>query len=57
MYEENEATAILEKTNVAFKPEKKKAIKKMMIILSKGTLENVYAAFVLANGMIKLEKH
>ncbi len=26
------------------------AVKKMMIILSKGTLENVYAAFVLANG-------
>lgn len=26
------------------------AIQKMMIILSKGTLENVYAAFVLANG-------
>ena len=26
------------------------AIKKMIIILSKGTLENVYAAFVLANG-------
>lgn len=26
------------------------AIKKMMIILSKGTLENVYASFVLANG-------
>ena len=26
------------------------AIKKMMIILSKGTLENVYAAFILANG-------
>ena len=25
-------------------------IKKMMIILSKGTLENVYAAFILANG-------
>jgi peroxiredoxin family protein len=25
-------------------------IKKMMIILSKGTLENVYACFVLANG-------
>jgi peroxiredoxin family protein len=25
-------------------------LKKMMIILSKGTLENVYAAFVLANG-------
>jgi peroxiredoxin family protein len=25
-------------------------VKKMMIILSKGTLENVYAAFVLANG-------
>jgi peroxiredoxin family protein len=28
----------------------KGAIKKMMIILSKATLENVYAAFVLANG-------
>jgi peroxiredoxin family protein len=26
------------------------SIQKMMIILSKGTLENVYAAFVLANG-------
>lgn len=25
-------------------------VKKMMIILSKGTLENVYAAFILANG-------
>jgi peroxiredoxin family protein len=25
-------------------------IKKMMIIVSKGTLENVYAAFILANG-------
>ena len=30
--------------------ENNRAIKKMMIILSKGTLENVYAAFVLANG-------
>ncbi len=30
--------------------ENKGGIKKMMIILSKGTLENVYAAFVLANG-------
>ena len=50
MYEENEATATLEKSYVAFKPENKGAIKKMMIILSKGTLENVYAAFVLANG-------
>jgi len=30
--------------------EKNGAINKMMIILSKGTLENVYAAFVLANG-------
>ena len=30
--------------------ENKGAIKKMMIILSKRTLENVYAAFVLANG-------
>jgi len=27
-----------------------KKIKKMMIILSKATLDNVYAAFVLANG-------
>ena len=26
------------------------SIRKMMIILSKATLENVYAAFVLANG-------
>src|SRR5664279_3153369 len=50
MYEENGATAILEKSNVAIKHENNKAIKKMMIILSKGTLENVYAAFVLANG-------
>jgi peroxiredoxin family protein len=30
--------------------ENKESIRKMMIILSKGTLENVYAAFVLANG-------
>ena len=30
--------------------EDKGKIKKMMIILSKATLENVYAAFVLANG-------
>lgn len=30
--------------------ENKGAIKKMMIILSKATLENVYASFVLANG-------
>lgn len=28
----------------------KEKIKRMMIILSKGTLENVYAAFILANG-------
>ena len=27
-----------------------KAIKKMMIILSKATLDNVYASFILANG-------
>lgn len=31
-------------------PEYKGEIKKMMIILSKASLENVYAAFVLANG-------
>ena len=30
--------------------ENKGAIKKMMIILSKASIENVYAAFVLANG-------
>ena len=30
--------------------EYKGEIRKMMIILSKGTIENVYAAFVLANG-------
>ncbi|MCB1179581.1 MAG: DsrE/DsrF/DrsH-like family protein, partial [Leptospiraceae bacterium] len=30
--------------------ESKDDIKKMMIILSKATLENVYAAFILANG-------
>jgi peroxiredoxin family protein len=30
--------------------ENKGEIKKMMIILSKGTLDNVYAAFVLVNG-------
>ena len=28
----------------------KEVIQKMMIILSKATLENVYAAFILANG-------
>jgi peroxiredoxin family protein len=50
MYEKNGATAILEKSNAAVKHENSGAIKKMMIILSKGTLENVYAAFVLANG-------
>lgn len=30
--------------------ENNKALKKVMIILSKATIENVYAAFVLANG-------
>lgn len=30
--------------------EEKKPIKKMLIILSKGTLESVYAGFILANG-------
>jgi peroxiredoxin family protein len=50
MYEENGTTATLEKSSVAFNPKNNGAIKKMMIILSKGTLENVYAAFVLANG-------
>lgn len=27
-----------------------KPVKKMMLILSKATLDNVYAAFILANG-------
>jgi len=50
MYEEIEMPTALEKSNATFKPDNKGVIKKMMIILSKGTLENVYAAFVLANG-------
>jgi len=29
---------------------KKKSVKKMMLILSKATLDNVYACFILANG-------
>jgi peroxiredoxin family protein len=41
---------ILEKNEAPVRLEKTAAIKKMMIILSKGTLENVYAGFVLANG-------
>ena len=50
MLEESGTTATTEKSTMGFSPEKSGAIKKMMIILSKGTLENVYAAFVLANG-------
>ena len=30
--------------------EEQKPIKKMMLILSKATIENVYACFILANG-------
>lgn len=50
MNENDEVTAMLEKSGVAVMHENNGAIKKMMIILSKATLENVYAAFVLANG-------
>jgi peroxiredoxin family protein len=32
------------------KKEEKKPIKKMMLILSKATIDNVYACFILANG-------
>ena len=32
------------------KKEDKKPIKKMMLILSKATIDNVYACFILANG-------
>ena len=31
-------------------PTKSKKVKKMMLILSKATLDNVYACFILANG-------
>ena len=37
------------KTTATKTPEKKK-VKKMMLILSKATLDNVYACFILANG-------
>jgi len=50
MNEKNGVTTLFEKNEVPIMHEKNGAIKKMMIILSKGTLENVYAAFVLANG-------
>jgi len=48
---------ILEKKDEVIIPqleqlEKKGRITKMMIICSKGTLENVYAALVLANGAL-----
>ena len=39
----------LEKEKVAT-PEKDVKVKKMMLILSKATIENVYACFILANG-------
>jgi peroxiredoxin family protein len=42
-------TDVIQKMNGIKKPEKE-VVKKMMIILSKATLENVYAAFILANG-------
>lgn len=35
---------------VVTKKEDKKPIKKMMLILSKATIDNVYACFILANG-------
>ena len=36
--------------NVLTKTEESKKVKKMMLILSKATLDNVYACFILANG-------
>ena len=42
----NAAQVVTEKAKT---PEKKK-VKKMMLILSKATLDNVYACFILANG-------
>ena len=35
---------------ITIKKEDKKPIKKMMLILSKATIDNVYACFILANG-------
>src|SRR5664279_2371830 len=50
MNETNGASVMYATNEVPVTQATKGAIKKMMIILSKGTLENVYAAFVLANG-------
>ena len=36
-------------------PKKDEKVKKMMLILSKATLDNVYACFILANGELLLE--
>jgi peroxiredoxin family protein len=41
---------ILEQTQVTASPEFHGEVRKMMIILSKASIENVYAAFILANG-------
>jgi peroxiredoxin family protein len=50
MNEKNGVINMHETNGVPIMHEKNGVIKKMMIILSKGTIENVYAAFVLANG-------
>ena len=42
--------AVVENPEMSVVDPAKKPIKKMMLILSKATLDNVYAAFILANG-------
>ena len=43
-------TKIIEKSETKVKAEGGTKVKKMLFILSKGTIENAYAAFVMANG-------
>src|SRR6056300_1554806 len=42
--------AIINPSEKLEKKEEKKPIKKMMLILSKATIDNVYAVFIMANG-------
>jgi peroxiredoxin family protein len=42
--------AIINPSEILEKKEEEKPIKKMMLILSKATIDNVYACFILANG-------
>ena len=43
-------TSVIEKSETKVKEMSKTKVKKMLFILSKGTIENAYAAFVMANG-------